>query len=513
MPRPTHRSAVARRTRVAVVALLCLCAIACPAEPAPKPAPAPTPTQMDGAGLVADVDLLERAYTTLHPGLYRYSTPAQTSRRFDALREQLQHGASLAQAYLAFSRFAATVRCGHTYANFYNQSPAVQQALFTQGRGRLPFYFRWLDGRMVITRNGSRDASLTAGTLVLAIDDVPAATILERLMPLARADGGNDAKRVAQLQVLGEDRFETFDIFLPLAFAQFGDRLRLRVQGPGDDAAREVTVDGLSADERDAMREVARRNDDDPGWRLDFPRPDVAVLRMPNWALYESRWDWRGFLDASFARLDADKTATLVIDVRGNEGGLSVGDELLAHLTERPLPGLALRQLVRYRSVPPDLRPYLKTWDASFKDWGDDAKPFDDRYFRLTRWQKNEFGDAIAPKAPRYAGKVYVLIGATNSSATFEFAQQAKAGGLATLVGQTTGGNRRGINGSAFFFLKLPNSGIELDIPLVGQFPVTAQADAGVTPDVPVQVTPEDIAAGRDAELDTVLALSRASAQ
>lgn len=462
---------------------------------------------LKGPDLVADVDLLEKAYVALHPGLYRYSTAAQTAQRFDALRETLRPGASLPEAYLAFSRFAATVRCGHTYANFYNQSPALQKALFEQGHGRLPFHFRWLDGRMVVTRNGSEDASLIPGTEVLAVNDVPAHAILEQLLPLARADGANEGKRVAQLEVRGYDKFEAFDVFLPLVFPQFGDRLRLRVTSPGERIAREITVSGLTVQQRTAMRFSQIPEPDAQAWTLEFPRTDVALLRMPSWALYESKWDWRAFLDDVFTRLVKDDIKTLVIDLRGNEGGLSVGDELAAHLVQRPSPRVGYRQLVRYRSVPGELRPYLKTWDASFKDWGDYAQAHDDRYFVLTRWSKPDGTDSIQPRMPTYQGKVYVLIGAANSSATFEFAEQVKASGLATLVGQTTGGNRRGINGGAFFFLTLPNSGVELDVPLVGQFPITAQPDAGIEPDLSVNITPEDVASGRDTELEAVLAL------
>jgi hypothetical protein len=59
--------------------------------------------------------------------------------------------------------------------------------------------------------------------------------------------------------------------------------------------------------------------------------------------------------------------------------------------------------------------------------------------------------------------------------------------------------------------LKLANSKIELDLPLVGQFPLVPQADAGIEPDVPVAVTLEDIAVGRDAEMAKMRALLRAT--
>jgi hypothetical protein len=95
-------------------------------------------------------------------------------------------------------------------------------------------------------------------------------------------------------------------------------------------------------------------------------------------------------------------------------------------------------------------------------------------------------------------------VGADNSSATFEFALAVRQHKLGTLVGQPTGGNQRGINGGAFYFLRLPNSGIEVDLPLIGYFAPTVLPDAGLEPDVLVRVSAADIASGRDAELEAV---------
>lgn len=73
-----------------------------------------------------------------------------------------------------------------------------------------------------------------------------------------------------------------------------------------------------------------------------------------------------------------------------------------------------------------------------------------------------------------------------------------------TLVGQPTGGNRRGINGGAFFFLRLPHSKIEIDLPLIGFFPSGTRPDAGLLPDVSVESTVKDLVQNIDTELDAV---------
>lgn len=462
---------------------------------------AETEPRLEHEGLARDVDVLQKALEDLHPGLLRYNTPDQMRGHFDALRRALSNDQSVSQAYLALSEFAAKIECGHTYPNFYNQPTAIREALFERA-DRVPFEFRWLDGRMIVTRNLSVDASLVPGTEVVSVEGIAVRDILSRMMTIARADGRNDAKRVALLEVQGQERFETFDIYLPMFFPQVDAIHTLEVAAPGSTAIRQLTVPALTYAQRLAARREAAA-EDEPAWTLEFPENELAVLRMPTWALYDSKWEWQTFLATSFATLAKRKTPVLVVDLRGNEGGIGVGDELIAYFTDRPVALSGMRELVRYRKVREDLLPYLDTWDSSFKDWGDQAVRADERYFRLNRNSERRV-DVVQPKSPRFAGKVFVLTGASNSSATFEFAELIKKTRLGTLVGQATGGNQQGINGGAFFFLNLPNSRIEIDLPLIGQFPTEARPDAGLDPDVWVRPSVEDIAAGRDAEMTAV---------
>src|SRR5208283_2988166 len=204
-------------------------------------------------------------------------------------------------------------------------------------------------------------------------------------------------------------------------------------------------------------------------------------------------------------------------DLRGNEGGNDVGDEILKRLVRTDLKISAYRRLVRYRQTPVELNPYLDTWDPSFKNWGtaaaELAQPWPTsppvKYFALTKYDDAAGGNVIRPEGKPFQGKVYVLIDANNSSATFQFAQTVRQNKLGTLVGQPTGGNQRGINGGAFFFLRLPKSQIEMDLPLIGSFPVSSQPDAGLTPDVLVTPTLQDIISGKDVEMATINALQR----
>ncbi|MGA8893530.1 MAG: S41 family peptidase, partial [Anaeromyxobacteraceae bacterium] len=241
-----------------------------------------------------------------------------------------------------------------------------------------------------------------------------------------------------------------------------------------------------------------------PGWRLRVDSEGLAVLTMPTWALYTTTWDWKASLRTTFETLVDRGVTDLVIDLRENEGGLGVGDEILAHLVDAPFALDDLERRVRYRQVPARLNPYLDTWDDGFRNWGMNAQPIDDRFFRQLLPADRRRGDVVRPVAPRFTGRVFVLVSPVNGSATYEFALTARRRGLATLVGGPLGGNERGINGGAFFFLRLPGSGLEVDLPAIGYFRPGEAPDAAPRPDVIAAPTVESIAAGVDPALEAV---------
>lgn len=459
--------------------------------------------------LQRDIDTLESTYAALHPGLHRYLDDARLDAAYAKLRERFANQVRLDQVFLAYSAFAAKIRCGHTYTNFFNQSEAVQKALFEHPR--LPFLFRWIDGEMVVTRDLGSGADLKPGTRIIALDGVRSRKLLAALMPYARADGGNDHKRIAYLQRIGGTRYEAFDIYYPLLYPDtVADTARIRFIAPGERRARAASIRKLPySGEAPPMEATAQASPADSplGWSMVYPRPDLAVMRMAGWEVFKYEdWDWQAFVDRAFADLAARDVRDLVIDLRGNEGGGNVGSALLARLIDTPATMAISTRSVRYRRVPDALRANLSTWDKSFYDWGETAVGPENGFYRLTKYDTDKTGIMIAPKAPRFAGRVWVVVGPDNSSATYEFAQAIQVGKLGTLVGEPTGGNQRGINGGAFFFMTLPGSGIELDVPLIAQFPETPMPDAGLSPDLPARASADSIAAYRDVALEAIFA-------
>lgn len=456
--------------------------------------------RLGGAAIIADARLLKRVWTTLHPGLLRYNSAADIDDRFAAFERWAAPGRSLPETFLAFGRLTAAIRCGHSYPNPVNQRRALRTALF-EGRDRVPFAFTWIEGRMIVT-GAFAGAPLAPGTEVLAIDGEPASRLLAQLMPLARADGSNDAKRIANMEVTGLDRYAAFDVYRALLMPASVGELKLSIRAPRG-PRRDLLVAAMTEAERGADR--PSEEGDAALWTVERRADAVAVLRMPTWAVYDSKWDWRGFLDRELDRLASEGARGLVVDLRGNEGGLDCGDAIVARLIDRDLPTPAYARRTRYRRAPADLVPMLDTWDKSFLDWGDAAVgPDAAGFYRLA--VEGEARDLIRPAGKRLRAPVAVLVDAACSSATFQFAQLVKESGVATLVGMPTGGNQRGINGGAFFFTRLPATGIEIDVPLIAYMPDRPRPDAGIAPDIIVPPNVAAIAAGEDLGLATAVA-------
>lgn len=469
-----------------------------------------------GDDLKADLQLLKKAYASMHPGLLRYHSAEQIDSSFAKTISRLASGATTPEAFVEFALLTAKVQCGHTYPNFFNQTSAVVDAVF-RGQTRVPFYFTWIDHKMIVTRDLTPNHSLPAGTQVLELNGINAPSILAVLLPYIRADGANEAKRIALLGVSGESQWEAFDIYYPLVFHEYKPTLKLTIKAP-DKASSHLTAQTMSDAEREAVRRDGRATGaNDPVFTERALAKNIEVIRMASWGLFNSKWDWKTWLDSAIDRAVANRSPELILDIRGNEGGDDgVGRFIVSRLISNPLRIEDYARLVKYRSAPKELEPYLDTWDKSFLRLGADAKPFTATlphlppgiWYALESENSHAGTENIMPRKSRYTGRVVVLIDAQNSSATFQFADAVQQNHLGVLLGEPTGGNQRGINGGAFFFLRLPHTGIEVDLPLIGYFAQQDKPNSGLRPDVLVTTTIKDISSGNDPQIAAAVALA-----
>lgn len=460
--------------------------------------------------LQADFDLLADALLTIHPGLHKYTSPEELEVHFDTSRAMLTEAMTLAEAFLFFAKFTAGIRCGHTFTSPWNQSQVIDNQLFERA-DKLPFTFRLVEDRMMVEMDLTESKVIGERMEVTAINGVPSKKILVKLMAHISADGSNDAQRLDNLQVTGLGEHEMFDVLFPLAFPPKNGTYELQIFDWETNSERTVQVQALTREARfERMQErygpLPKTYDD--LWEHRIINGRVGYLKMGTFVTYKMDLNWKKFIDEAFESFENAKVENVVIDIRGNGGGMTeVVYEIGDYVITEPIQLQGFKSLLRYEKLPEKIKPHASTWSKKFYDFGGKTKPQGDGFFTLPNddWKPK----TIKPKKKAFRGKVWLLVNAANSSATFIMADMMKRNKLATLVGQPTGGNYRGINGGGIFFFKLPNSKIEIDFPIFGYYPLTEQPDQGVEPDILVVPTVEDFLNGKDAEFEKVLELTK----
>ncbi len=460
--------------------------------------------------LLADITLLEKILTEIHPGIYRYNSPEAINLEFDRLRSRVYEGMTEAAFMKILAQSIKTIRCGHTYLNPWNMNAELRERLFG-GRIYFPLGFSILNEQFIVTHNASEASGIRAGAAITSINGISAATILDSLSTIAKVDGNNNSPVAYYLSSnnFSAGHWQAFDLYYPLFFPLEDSRFTIEYQNFGEETTQTVTVEALTKEKREAVMKQRYSNavSDNNRWSLDVSNPNLAVMRLNTFAI----WKWKDFDQAKWFK-QAFKTIrqlgipNLAIDIRGNGGGISEPrNELISYLVPEKLDcSDAGKVLIRTTKVDPVFLPYSRTWNKIIFEG---LPPqlytrYDDTWYEL-----KEEPDCrnIAPKRKGFEGQAFILGGPGNVSSTFTLLKKARHFGFAKFVGQESGGNQQGINGGEYIFFHLPHSKMEVDIPLKFFAPPGERPDAGVSPEVELTLTRADIALGRDPSMEYLL--------
>jgi len=454
--------------------------------------------------LQMDFEVLKKVLKNYHPGLYRYQDSTAIEHHFTVLQNELNRNLSTTEFYLILSRFTAKLKCGHTFCSYYNQNKTIKDSIFNLS-DKVPFTFFLFEKQMLIDKNLSK-SNLNQGSKIITIKNIPIASIIDSLLPYLKGDGSNNGKRLIDLELSGLGRFEAFDIYFPLLFPPNNSTYELEIKNIDSNDSKKVKVKCVSRAERFALMQQKYGKQPttfDDLWSFKILNEKTAYLQLGTFVTNKLTINWKKFLANAFKKMKSQNIPNLIIDIRDNEGGDDEVNLVLAkYLASKPLAFPEFKQLLTYEKVSEELRPYLKTWDKRFYDRTGKVIYLNNGFYT---WKKKRTSKVIKSKKKAYAGNVFLLVNAANSSATFFLATGLQQNKIATIIGTETGGNRKGTNGGNLFFLRLPNSKIEIDIPLIGYYPLIEQPDQGLTPDIVVVPTLEDKSNKKDLELEKAL--------
>jgi hypothetical protein len=467
------------------------------------------PTQM-----AEDFVIFRRALTQLHPGVYRYNTPAEIKNIFADVETKLKNPLPEGEFFKLLAQTANRIGCGHTYLNPLNQTKPVSTRLFER-KIYFPFYFRLIDKKMFVTGNIS-SKKLATGSEITKINGISVEKIIDDLLSVTSADGRNTLTarlKSLELKRTRESQFQTFDIYFPLLFL-LKDEI-FEVEAVDYETKKSVKFQVLAMTRRERFAETERLYGKSPTyedeWKFQIRDNSTAILKIGNsltWRL--KTFDYKKFIADAFAEIRSKNIKNLILDWRGNDGGDSaLNTEIIKYLTKTkidcPYP---TKRFVRVFRPDKDLTNYIEVFDKQMRQFLTDGVPENSvkkSNGDLYEYLDNSACQAIEPAENNFTGKTFLITDAENASAAFLFVRAVKTNKLATIVGEETAGNLQGINGGNYFLLRLPNSTFEVDIPVYFQSPITPQKDSGVIPDFRIKPKIKDIADDVDTELNYIL--------
>ena len=457
--------------------------------------------QLSPEAIERDVEIARGAFADIHPGYDRFTPVSEIEAGWDAILDNAdrQGGLEVGDLYLGLSETLTRIRCDHTKAEL---PKALKDARKTD-----PVYLplRWTvaEGRAII-EVAPAGFDLNRGDEILSIDGRTIAELRDALHPYIPVDGYNDHVKDALMSTSLEHMGGAVDHFGALIW-DVPATATLEVAS-ANGITRTVSLPRVGYDEWKAIaiRQGARNFKDAASVERVGERG--AVLRVDTFVNYREPVEPDTLYRPVFEMLRAEGRDQLILDLRQNGGGSTDASQGLFVYFIDEKRRMKTAEIVRTldHSAYTD---YISTWEKrainppriGFK------KTASGEY--ALRGMVSDATNKIKPAKFNYEGELFILTSRNNSSGSTNLISAIQAARPVTLVGEKTGGNPLGPTAGTIFFLKLPESGITLRLPVfrfknnVGDLP----EGQGLVPDIAAPVTVQSLREGRDPAMEAAL--------
>lgn len=447
-----------------------------------------------------DFEVLRSALEEAHGGLYRFVAKPELDRRLDAHRARLDRPLSRMEFANIVSRAIAELRDGHARLTL----DSLNASNLANARV-LPLRLAVEDDRLVVRYNDSpTDTLLRPGMEVVSINGRTTEAIMRAVLPAISGDGFIEtgkrwrlATTFPQLYWLFVEQTDTYGI----------------VARDADGRLAETTLAGIVERERRSIENPVNAGLVANMARLDAP-PDggnvvLEFLEEPRLARLRVRsFGGEAFpttLDNVFRVLRERGTAALILDLRGNGGGVDeYGALLLSYLVDRPF---RYFDHIKVKTIDPSFTTWVPRTYASLRTG---TRPDPAGGYLVTPARHPGVGEQ-RPAAQPFLGNLVVLIDGGSFSTTADVAAHLRSWRRAVFVGEETAGTYEGNTSGLNADVVLPNSGLRFRVMMYGYWnAVTPQRGGrGVIPEHVVPARIADWLRGSDRALEVARSLLR----
>jgi hypothetical protein len=435
---------------IAMILMLCQCSI----EPG-----IPT-TKYSLSQLQDDYNQLSSQILENHP-MY-FTDRYELGRAFDSGYALIKDSLTIIEFYRIIAPVVSKVKCGHTRLSL----PESVEKHLQQYGNYLPFDIKVINDSLFVYKSYVDEPAIEPGCALLSINGDSSAEIIRKIKNSLWTDGNNETFKDYNINnnfrghyLTNIDAQKKYDLVLSNQISDREMSATVLAKSPGE------------------IRQFMDEHDlHDPSGRLIektfFDDDNYALLKVRFFDFYDDLDRFANMMDEFFSHLSHRNIKSLILDMRGNDGG----------------------------------DPYSSAYLLSFLI----GKPF--RYFgQLSTFLYGDLKDFQPIPDNPFSGDLYVLVDGGCYSTTGHFCSLLKYHSVGTFIGVETGGSYACNGGYKEFALK--NTGINLLLPHT-----TFLADVsglrrgrGIIPDIIVHTSIHDLVNDDDPALEKAISLIRDS--
>lgn len=433
-----------------------------------------------------DYDLFQSLFEQVNSGLYRYHPKEKVDSLFRINRQKITESTSYRDFYNLVWEVIDFTGSIHNNLDY----PDSLKIRLNREKIFFPLPLRYLEKKLIVNADFK---DLKTGDEILSINGIEAQDFAKTVGHYRSTDGYNTTEKYAFIQT------KKLADYIYYAFGK-QDEFLIHYQSNGKNKQTILPAVAFKTfEEQHKNRFIPEYEEEEEAlYFFRFLEGNIGYLRVSSFAIgVEGSPEYKtfsAFLEYVFKDLKYHKSKNLIVDIRGNAGGIDPNESLLfAYMTDRKFKeNTSAYTLTQKFPFPEQLR--LKGF--SLEELEEAAKERHNDYREGKYFQNQEYNPVWSPKENRFTGNLYMLIDPFVASAASHYAAMVKSDRKAVVVGQETGGGYYGHTGHYNITYQLPETGLLLSFSVVNfeqdvrELPDQKQGQ-GIMPDHEVQQTIE----------------------
>jgi hypothetical protein len=415
--------------------------------------------------LKEDLTFMKENIETYNPALGIFHSTENFENLYDSAFQAIDSSMSVLDFYPLLAMLLAETKEGHAYLGSSDDTTQYYIQGFLNNTFKfLPLNLKCLDGRVYVWANFTEENNLERGDEILSINGQSIDSILQTMKKFTSADGDIETARKRKI-------FSSFGGYY-YWFIEKPENFTIVFKSENEGLIKTIKIPAKTRAEMVAIRNdkygIPDKKEEEGVLRVfekEFHK-DHAYLSLKSFnkdLMKEFKINPKKLFKAFFKEIENRDIDHLIIDLRDNPGG----------------------RVEYVRSLTPFI---TKEYDRTI-------------FYQTTSW-KGKISKYKFPKQHKYnfKGDIIILTNAGSFSNGSVVAWYAQEYCDATVIGEETGSRAEGFAAGSRQRLKLPNTGISLNIPRY-LFTYTTNRtirNRGVIPDIAVEYTFRDLAEKKD---------------